>query len=421
MPHNLISMSWSIVKWSKISLINLFIVASIGVVLRYKIAFYLPFINQKHLLHGHSHFAFSGWISLAIMTMLVEYLKSEDLSNAFKRYQWILFAHLMTSYGMLIAFPIEGYGLWSIIFSTLSIFTSYVFAVYYIKDLNRLHKKNSCHLWFKAAVIFNAVSSIGAFALAIMMITKFLNQSFYLAAEYFYLHFQYNGWFFFGCMGLISYKLLHFIADHKLRKVFYLFFAAMLPTYFLSALWMDIPYWVYAIVVVASILQVIACVYLFKLIKKNNTNFKAAFPFISRWLIICAGIALSIKVSLQLVSTIPSLSNLAYGFRPIVIGYLHLVFLCVITLFLLGFMFANNAFEINKYAIRGAVIFTIGIIINEIFLMIQGVASLYYITIPLINQSLFFAALIMFFGLYIFVSSQKIQSEFSHNLYPQTN
>ena len=160
---------------------------------------------------------------------------------------------------------------------------------------------------------------------------------------------------------------------------------------------------------------------MYKLIKKNNTNFKAAFPFISRWLIICAGIALSIKVSLQLVSTIPSLSNLAYGFRPIVIGYLHLVFLCVITLFLLGFMFANNAFEINKYAIRGAVIFTIGIIINEIFLMIQGVASLYYITIPLINQSLFFAALIMFFGLYIFVSSQKIQSELSHNLYPQTN
>ena len=114
-------MPLSVVRWSKISLINLIIVASIGVVLRYKIAFSLPFINQKHLLHGHSHFAFSGWISMAIMTMLVEYLKSQSFTDAYKRYKWILYANLFTAYGMLIAFPIEGYGLYSIVFSTLSI------------------------------------------------------------------------------------------------------------------------------------------------------------------------------------------------------------------------------------------------------------------------------------------------------------
>ena len=400
-------MSWSVVKWSKVSLFNLFIVASIGVVLRYKIAFYFPFINQKHLLHGHSHFAFAGWVSLAIMALLVEYLKNEAVKEVYKRYQWILFLHLITAYGMLVSFPIEGYGLWSIFFSTLSIFTSYGFAFYYIKDLNNLKNKTICHLWFKAAVVFNAVSSIGAFALAIMMIIKIYNQSFYLAAEYFYLHFQYNGWFFFGCMGLLSSKLLNYITDNKIRNVFYLFFAAMLPTYFLSALWMDIPKWVYIIVVVASILQVIACIYFFILIKKNNIAFKDLFPSISRWLIKCAGIALLIKVWLQLGSTFPSLSNLAYGFRPIVIGYLHLVFLGVTSLFLLGYMFAIKALVLNKFAVIGSVIFTIGIIINEIFLMIQGVASLSYISIPFINETLFITALIMFSGLFIFLSSQR--------------
>ena len=91
---------------------------------------------------------------------------------------------------MLIAFPIEGYGLYSIIFSTASVFVSYIFAVFYWRDLNKLNKKDVTQLWFKAAVLFNALSSAGAFSLAIMMIAKMVHQNWYLAAEYFYLHFQ---------------------------------------------------------------------------------------------------------------------------------------------------------------------------------------------------------------------------------------
>ena len=53
-------------KWIRICLLNLFLVALLGVVLRYKIAFSLPFIDQRNLLHAHSHFAFAGWISQSI-------------------------------------------------------------------------------------------------------------------------------------------------------------------------------------------------------------------------------------------------------------------------------------------------------------------------------------------------------------------
>ena len=67
-------MQFSLQRWIRISLFNLLLVASIGVILRYKIAFALPFIDQKHLLHGHSHFAFAGWISQALMVLLVGYL-----------------------------------------------------------------------------------------------------------------------------------------------------------------------------------------------------------------------------------------------------------------------------------------------------------------------------------------------------------
>ena len=49
--------------WLKFSVFNFCIVALIGVLMRYKIAYSLPFLDQKFLQHGHSHFAFYGWIT----------------------------------------------------------------------------------------------------------------------------------------------------------------------------------------------------------------------------------------------------------------------------------------------------------------------------------------------------------------------
>ncbi|GAB2829751.1 hypothetical protein [Ferruginibacter profundus] len=400
----------------KIALFNLFIVASIGVVLRYKIAFSLPFIDQKHLLHGHSHFAFAGWISQAIMILLVAYLATQIDETIYKRYRWLLYANLFTAYGMLITFPIEGYGLYSIIFSTLSIFVTYFFAVYYWRDLNQLKTKTTAQHWLKAAVFFNALSSLGAFALAAMMVAKIVHQNWYLAAEYFYLHFQYNGWFFFACMGLLTAKLSAHADPLILKRIFLLFVTAVVPAYFLSALWMNIPVWVYILVIIAAFAQVIAWLYTLSVIKKQLLILKNSMPLVAKWLLVFSGIALTIKLLLQLGSTIPSLSNLAFGFRPIVIGYLHLVLLGVITLFLIGYMLAYNAITINKKTIAGVIIFTSGIIVNEIFLMTQGVAALTYTNIPFINEALLIAALIMFTGLLLLLVSQnkKYKSDFNH-------
>ena len=63
--------------WIRLALFNLVIVALLGVLLRYKIAFSFPFLQQKHVLHGHSHFAFSAWISQMIMTLLLYHFKPQ--------------------------------------------------------------------------------------------------------------------------------------------------------------------------------------------------------------------------------------------------------------------------------------------------------------------------------------------------------
>ncbi len=401
-------MIFPLVRWLKIALFNLLIVASIGVILRYKILFPLPFVDQKHLMHGHSHFAFAGWITQAIMTLLVICLARQNGEAVYKRYRWLLYANLLTAYGMLIAFPIEGYGLYSIIFSTASIFVSYVFAVFYWKDLNKLRKKDPSHLWFKAAVLFNAVSSAGAFALAIMMISKTIHQNWYLAAEYFYLHFQYNGWFFFACMGLLNGILTQAAMPARpLKKIFWLFFAAAVPAYFLSALWMQLPLLVYILVILSALAQVLGWIWLIKILVARWPVIKKELSATAKGLLGLSAIALSVKLLLQLGSTIPSLSDLAFGFRPIVIGYLHLVLLGVITLFLWGYMFAEKYFCMNRQTTGSALVFATGVILNEVLLMVQGVSAMSYTSVPFINEMLLGTAFILFSGVLLMFISRK--------------
>ncbi|MEP7165700.1 MAG: hypothetical protein ABI741_13455 [Ferruginibacter sp.] len=395
-------------RWIRISLFNLLLVSSIGVTLRYKIAFSLPFIDQKHLLHGHSHFAFAGWVTQALMVLLVAYLAGQAGTGILNRYKWLLLANLFTAYGMLVAFPIQGYGLYSIIFSTASVFVSYVFAVMYWKDINKLQSGNVSHLWFKAALLFNAISSLGAFALAGMMISRIIHQKWYLAAEYFYLHFQYNGWFYFACMGLFTARLINAgIPQRPLRYVFWLFASALIPAYLLSILWVDFRFGIYIIIVLAAFIQLLSWGWLLSILRKYAGMLKPSFSLTAKWLFYLAGIALSVKLLLQLGSVIPSLSDLSYGFRPIIIGYLHLVLLGIITLSIIGFMVADGHIIINKMTLAGIIVFTSGIIVNEILLMMQGVWALSYNNILYINEMLFITACVMFTGLILINLNRK--------------
>ncbi len=400
-------MVFSIQKWFRIVLFNLLLIAFIGFILRYKIAFSLPFVDQKHLLQAHSHFAFCGWISQALMVLMVAFLSQRGVQHAFEKYHRLLLLNLISAYGMLLCFPLQGYGLFSISFSTLSILTAYTFAYLFWKDLNNCTSKEIASWWFKAALLFNALSSIGAFSLAYLMANKIIHQNWYLLAVYFFLHFQYNGWFFFAIGGLWFAKIrsleIHF---SKERTIFLLFAIACIPCYFLSTLWFKMGKVIYSGVLIAAILQIVALALLLKAVYKNRREFKTKLLKISSSLFALSLLAFSIKLLLQVFSTIPSLNQLAYGFRPIVIGYLHLVLLGFISLSIIAFAIANNFLVSNKIMLKGIVVFVLGIIINEILLLLQGTSSMLLVTIPLNNEMLLGAAFIMFSGVLILFYSQ---------------
>lgn len=406
-----LEMKSPLLKWLQVSFFNLLLVAALGVTLRYKIAYSLPWVDQRNLLHAHSHFAFAGWITQVLMSLLVYYLVQRGDANAFSRYRPVLYANLITAYGMLFTFPFTGYGLLSIIFSTLSIFVSYWFAVKYWRGLNRLRVRSTTHRWFRAAVLFNAISSLGAFALAYMMATKNIHPNRYLASIYFFLHFQYNGWFFFACMGLLTYWLNKSgVDEEKLRRVYILFAAACVPAYFLSALWLPISEFVYGLVVAAVLLQLAGWVMIVQFIRKA----KIGLPVFSRVLFLLSGIAFTIKLLLQAGSVIPSLSQLAFGFRPIVIGYLHLVLLAVISIFIIAYVIAFRLITVTSATRKGIIIFVVGIFINEVLLMIDGIADMNYTPFSFINQLLLAAAIILFSGIFmIFFSTNPILQKHS--------
>lgn len=385
-------------RWARISLLNLLIIATIGIILRYKIVFSLPFVDQKNLLHGHSHFAFSGWVSHTLMSMLVAYVAGKKQGVIEKKYRWLIGANLLTAYGMLLSFPVQGYGGVSIIFSTLSIFVSYAFAIVYWKDLNGLQEQAPSHYWFKAALIFNALSSAGAFSLAAMMATKSTNQHFYLAAVYAFLHFQYNGWFLFGCLGLLIDMFSKKFGISISSGVFWAFALSCIPAYLLSVLWLQLPPWLYMMAVLAALLQLSGWIYFVIILVKQFSVFKT-IERLPATILGLAAFAISIKLLLQLASVVPSIGKLAFGFRPIVIGYLHLVLLGIISFFLLSYLLINNYIVAGNQKFNGIKIFIAGVIINELLLMIQGVCDIYYSAFQYANQLLFVAAIIMFAGL----------------------
>ena len=389
--------------WLKISLVNLLLVALLGLLMRYKIGFEFPFLDQKHLHHSHSHFAFSGWVSHTLMVLMISFLekKVKPIRAGFaKSYNTVLLIHLLCAYGMFASFLFQGYGPISILFSTASILVSFVFAYIFYKDLRQVSKDDLSKNWFKAALFFAVLSSLGTFALAYMMMTKTIHQVDYLLSIYFYLHFQYNGWFFFASMGLfISYLELKKEEHSFYAKMFWLFFIACLPAYFLSTLWLDLPVALYALTAVAAALQAFAWFRFLPLLLQNKKTLLKTSAFLLRFILLFVGFALSLKFLLQLGSIHPQVSQLAFGFRPIVIAYLHLVLLAIISLYLLFHIFVNGFIAYDAKSRAGLAIFTIGVLLNEAILAVQGIASFSYTRIPYVNGLLFGAALLLVTGM----------------------
>lgn len=239
--------------WVKISLLSFVIVAILGTLMRYKIAFDFPYFNQKNLQHAHSHFALAGWITQLLMVYIIHSLKETLPNIRLEKYNIFLTLNYISSIGMLICFSIYGYKIISIAYSTLSILVFILFTIFYFIDTSKT-KTLSSHLYVKSGLLLGIISFIGTFALAFNMITKNYDQSWYLSSIYWYLHFQYNGWFLFSCLGLLHHYLeKNQISFRHQKLVFLLFLTTSIPSFGLSVLWLKLPFFIYFIIILSVV------------------------------------------------------------------------------------------------------------------------------------------------------------------------
>ncbi|KXK37788.1 MAG: hypothetical protein J5I52_12005 [Saprospiraceae bacterium] len=388
-------------KLIRLAFINFVIVALLGTIMRYKIAYDFPFLQQKNLQLAHQYFAFNGWVSFILMALIAHNLFQFIGKESTKKMENILLLYNVANLGVLFSFALQGYGTYSIIFLTLSVIINFIFNIYYLVlsyKANFVSKK-----WHWAAIIFNFISAIGAFWLMYIFGAKQINQHTYLKSLYWFLHFQYNGWFFFACLGLfVQYMYKKHQIEKPFRNIFWMFALTCIPAYGLSVLWAKLSIVVFIIVCISAIVQFYAIVYFFYILKKleflkklENKHLKLFF--------IAVGIATIIKFSLQLGSTIPSVSHFAFGFRPIIIAYLHLVLLGMISIFIVTYLYTNHFLINQQRTITSMYIIFGGIFANELILAAQGVGSLSYTAIPYAAGTLVYVSAAIMIGIIMLV------------------
>jgi hypothetical protein len=180
------------------------------------------------------------------------------------------------------------------------------------------------------------------------------------------------------------------------KKYFRVFATTVIPTFGLSMLWAKLPVWLYAIVVAATWLQLAAWIALGLQLLQYFRQHKIHTP--ASWITVffyVSAFALTLKFTLQAISVIPALSQLVFGFRPIVIAYLHLVFLGVYSLFFIGYLLRNGYIHNSKPAKYAAFGLLAGVVLNELLLAIQGLAAFSYTPVPYINETLLVVALLI--------------------------
>jgi hypothetical protein len=383
--------------WTFITLFSLFIVACLGLLMRFKILFPLPWINQRFILHAHSHFAFSGWISQALMLAVsatIFQLKRDQVLPS--RYNLLLAFNLFCAYGMLVSFILQGYAAISIAFSTLSILVGFIFYWFCKKDMESASRKEAWWKYMHAAMVFNILSCLGTFSLAWTMVMQPGNTELRMSSVYFYLHFQYNGWFFFACMGLFHYwlKQRNVSVAGTLRQ-YYIFVFSCAPMYLLSINWMAFPVALHVVSILTALIQFTAFLYFARSLYQNKNQILEGVQSTGRYLLISIFIAMSIKFTLQTASSLPAMAQIAFGLRTVVIAYLHLVLLGIISLFLIFWFYTHQSLTSTSLTRLGIVAFISGVILNEFFLMIQGLGAISGIYVGYMPEALTAAGLIM--------------------------
>lgn len=368
-------------SWIVCCFFNFLIASLIGLLMRYVYLFPLD-INYVFLLHAHSHVAMLGWVYLMIYVLIVRFfLPSEKREKPV--YSNLFWLTEFSVIGMMITFPVQGYALFSIIFSTLHIVFSYIFCRLVWKDI--VKEKTPATMVLRTSVLFMVFSTFGVWCLgpAVSMLGK--QSGFYQIAIQFFLHFQFNGWFLFAVLALLLKQFDDKIEKKIFQKFFILLVIATFLTFAFPVSWFVKCNFLSWINTFGVTLQLIAFVFFYKMLKPQVDSFKANLDTTTKIVYGLALCSLFLKIGIQLLVLIPNLAEVSHQIRNFIIGFIHLTTLGIITGFLLGVLLQNKLLSHQSYLLRvGIKSFIFGYIMTEVLLFLQG-GFLYFVNEQLLG------------------------------------
>lgn len=372
-------MNKTIASGLRLAVFNFFLVAVVGSIMRLKSIFNLSIFEFKNLVNAHSHFAFYGWITAILYLLIVSFLHAHLPQLNFKKYVVLVVLNFLGSYGMLLSFTYNDYYWLSITFSTLNLFCSWLFFLFYYIDTKK--QNLSFSEWHLAGLFFAFISSFGIFYIGYQTATKQITPVTLQASVLYYLHFQYNGFFIFSSLGLF----LQLLKKHSIQLpqnvhhiIFKAFFLSCLLGYGLSIIWIELPTWIYGISIIAILVQSIGIIIFLKFILQHRRSIINIFNKLQTFILLYVGIAFIIKSFLQLISVIPLFSRWIIEYRSITIAYLHLILLVGISTFLLSNLTQYTVFKFTQQVKIQFKVFLLLVFLNQCFLVLDIIEDVYH-------------------------------------------
>lgn len=373
------------------------VAACLGLFMRYMTSFAVPGVTFGYILHAHSHVMFLGWIfNMLVSGFMKEFCNTKPLRISF----WLMQVPMA---GILLSFPLQGYAFYSILFSSLHTIISFVFIGFYVKATVGRH---SLALQLsKASLLFFVIASIAPFYVGYLKAQGLEHTDLYRFAIYFYLHFQYNGCFFFGALSLFINLFEIRMSPGQLgrvRSACLLYFTAAFPAYALSMLWASPGLMFNVVGFLAGVIQILAFVLMTGPLRAAFRSLSPPFTSEVNILVATVAILLAAKLVLQLLSPFEALSIMANEYRSIVIAYLHLMLVGVITLFLFAWLVIRRI--ASSSMTWGTYVLMAGFAGSELLLILTPLNGQFSdATIAMINHGLLFFSSLMVAGMAVYL------------------
>jgi hypothetical protein len=109
-------------------------------------------------------------------------------------------------------------------------------------------------------------------------------------------------------------------------------------------------------------------------------------------------IAFVIKMLLQSLTIFEDVGKAVFTNRPVIIGFLHLVFLGFVSLYILGHYIHTGILKKGKLTFTAVMIFLASVLLNELVLMVQGLEIMFMHNSQIFSWLLLVAAIGLFTG-----------------------